>query len=305
MVQTECFHHKVIAAIIAAVVISNSAFLASAEERESRSGLRQPVYRVEQPIAKVARAALAARPEHPLAPAIQRAMEGFEHINANIRDYTCTLIKRERVGGKLTDYEYMFAKIRHEHDDGVEKVPFSVYMYFVKPDSVKSREVLYVEGQNNNKLVAHEGGNGFGSSLINRITVDLAPTSRMAMRGNRYPITDIGIQNLVKKLIEVAEEDMKHGDCIVKIRQGAKVNKRICTCIEVVHPERNKNYRFHKARIFIDDELNVPIRYAAWDWPAKKGGQPRLLEEYTYVNVKLNVGLTATDFDRNNPKYRF
>ncbi len=35
------------------------------------------------------------------------------------------------------------------------------------------------------------------------------------------------------------------------------------------------------------------------------GGQPQLLEEYTYLNVKLNVGLTDADFDDKNPEYNF
>ena len=42
-----------------------------------------------------------------------------------IQDYSATLVKRERIGGKLIDYEYMFVKIRHK--------PFSVYMYFLGP----------------------------------------------------------------------------------------------------------------------------------------------------------------------------
>ncbi len=52
-------------------------------------------------------------------------------------------------------------------------------------------------------------------------------------------------------------------------------------------------------------ELNVPIRYESYDWPTEKGGEPILVEEYTYLNLKLNNGLTDLDFDVNNPKYQF
>ena len=41
------------------------------------------------------------------------------------------------------------------------------------------------------------------------------------------------------------------------------------------------------------------------DWPREKGGPPELLEEYTYLDLKLNNGFTDADFDTQNPGYRF
>jgi hypothetical protein len=59
------------------------------------------------------------------------------------------------------------------------------------------------------------------------------------------------------------------------------------------------------AQVFIDDELKLPVRYCAYLWPQTAGGEPELLEEYTYQNIKVNVGLTDADFDQANPKYSF
>ena len=59
------------------------------------------------------------------------------------------------------------------------------------------------------------------------------------------------------------------------------------------------------AQIFIDDELQVPVRYAAWGWPSSPGGEMPLLEEYTYLKIALNQGLTDRDFDHENPDYNF
>jgi hypothetical protein len=84
-----------------------------------------------------------------------------------------------------------------------------------------------------------------------------------------------------------------------------KVADRVCTCIEVVHPVPRRNFRFHLARIFVDDELNLPIRYESYSWPTTPGGAPELIEEYTYLDLKLNVGLTDSDFDIQNPNYQF
>ena len=38
---------------------------------------------------------------------------------------------------------------------------------------------------------------------------------------------------------------------------------------------------------------------------SKAGAEPELMEEYTYLNLKLNNGFTDADFDIKNPNYRF
>jgi hypothetical protein len=57
--------------------------------------------------------------------------------------------------------------------------------------------------------------------------------------------------------------------------------------------------------ISIDKELNLPIRFEAYDWPARPGHEPLLMEEYTYSNLRLNVGLKERDFDPNNTQYSY
>jgi outer membrane lipoprotein-sorting protein len=230
--------------------------------------------------------------EHPLMPALRWAQQGLPAVQA-IQDYSATMVKRERVGGKLGEPEYMFIKIRHR--------PFSVYMYFLGPQNLKGQEVIFVQGQNNGNMWAHTVG--VKDALVG--TVSLKPDGFIAMQGNRYPLTEIGLVNLVRRLVLVAEQDVQYGECEVKFFQGAKINGRTCTCIEVVHPFPRSNFLFHLARIFVDDELNVPIRYESYDWPKGPGAKPELIEEYTYLNLKLNNGFTDADFDIKNPNYRF
>jgi len=231
--------------------------------------------------------------QHPLEPALELARRGLERLPATIKDYSCTVVKRERIDGKLGEHQYLFAKIRHE--------PFSVYLYFLAPDDIKGQEVIYVSGQNDGNMLAH-AGSGVRAMVG---TVSLKPDGAMAMQGNRYAVTEIGVENLAKRLVEVAEHDKQFGECKVDFFPNAKVNGRVCTCVQVVHPVPRRNFRFHLARVFIDDELLIPIRYEAYDWPHEEGGQPLLMEEYTYMNVKINNGFTDTDFDPRNTAYKF
>jgi hypothetical protein len=264
---------------------------------ELADGLREPIHRV----AKANDPIPAAGPAHPLDPALEMARTALARMQESVVDYTAIVIKRERTKSGLGDYEYMAAKIRNRKMEGDQiKVPLSVYLKFLKPKSIEGREVLWVEGQNNNKLRAHEGG------IIPIPAVWLDPDGALAMRGNRYPIYDIGIENLVFKLLEKGHAVRKLGpeNCEVWMTEGAKVNDRVCTVMNVKHPQQRQPYEFFLAQIFIDDELQVPIRYVAYSWPtAPEDKTGPVLEEYTYLKLKLNVGLEDIDFDVNNPNY--
>ena len=199
------------------------------------------------------------------------------------------LYKQERIEGVLHDQEVAFVKVRHQ--------PFSVYMFFLSPH--KGRECLYnsaVDG-GKGKLVAMDCGwkRKFGALEIN-------PEGPLAMKGQKYPIMKLGIRTLTSELVDVATNDVQYGECEVRTL-ASKINGRPVTMIEVVHPTRRQNFRFHKAEVFIDNELQVPIRYAAYLWPEKPGDSPPLEEAYTYLNLKVNNGFGAQDFDRNNPQY--
>jgi hypothetical protein len=226
--------------------------------------------------------------EHPLTPVLRWAKQEMPTLE-NLKDYSATLVRRERVHGSLTGYEYVFVKIRH--------TPFSVYVLFQSPAGVKGQEVVYVAGKNEGNMLAHKP----------RMSVALSvpPAGMIAMTGRNYPLTEIGVVNLVRRLVEVGEHDLKYGECEVKYYTTAKVDNRPCTVIQVVHPVARDTFTFHLARIFVDDELKVPTRYESYDWPREPGGDPRLIEEYTYLNLKLNNGFTDEDFSTANPEYRF
>lgn len=264
---------------------------------------QQPTDRLTRPVLRVAKKVEPASPQpSPLDEALQMAHRQLAHCRKNIRDYTCKVVKRERINGKVGNVEVMEAKIRNRKvANGMVVTPFSVYLKFRQPSAVKNREVLFIEGENNNKLLAKEGGR-FNNLLP---SVWLKPDGAMAMRGQKYPLTDIGIENLIAKLIERGNREKKHLDCEVKFHKGFKVNDRICTMLELKHPKKKPNHEFFVAQVFIDDQLQVPIRYAAYDWPKTEKARPEVIEEYTYLDVKLNVGLKEVDFSKGNPNYNF
>lgn len=259
--------------------------------------LVEPVYRVanNNPAPTIA--------PHPLDEGIALAKRALTLSRGNYDDYTATLVKRERVDGVVGQQEFMYLKVRNRklHQDGRLLTPLSVYLTFLSPASVKGREVIYVENRNNGYVTAHEGGMK-GRFLP---TVTLNPTGMFAMQGQRYPITDIGLENLIVKLIERGETARQYSDVQAEFRKNAKVKDRTCTVLQVTQPTKRPDLDFYLAQIFIDDQLQIPIRYVAYDWPETQGAKPEIIEEYTYLDVKVNVGLTDRDFDPENPDYAF
>ena len=245
-----------------------------------------------------------AKPEvaaHPLDRALVFANQALASMRANVHDYTARLAKRESINGQLSKTSFMDLKIRCPRVTASgQQTPFSIYMKFLQPRDASGREVLWVEGRDNNNLLAHQP-----KGIIGLRTFELKPDGMMAMQGQRYPIYEAGLENLIVKLIEKATRDRAAGLCEVTYRDELSFNKRPCSMIEVVHHQKRAPYEFHKAQVLIDNELNLPIRYTAYDWPKSPGAKPSILEQYTYLNVKTNVGLTNEDFNPKNPAYTF
>jgi len=71
----------------------------------------------------------------------------MEAAYRGVRDYTATLMKQERVKGKLLPRETIAVKFRR---------PYAIYMKWT--GAVKAgQEVIYVRGRNDGKLSAHPG----------------------------------------------------------------------------------------------------------------------------------------------------
>ena len=237
------------------------------------------------------------RPTTPLPPRAKdpydeakRAIAACRAQLEQVRDYTCTFFKRERVDGRLTSQHVMQMKFRNR--------PTSVYVKFVRPNA--GREAIYVAGRNGGRAWVHDVG--LGKLLAGTLSLD--PRSDRAMEDCRHPITEAGLSHLVDGLAAAWGRDLRPELARVAIHHNAKVGAHPCTLIETTFPRRQPGLLFYLVKVYIDQELNLPIRFEAYDWP-RPGRAPDLMEEYTYVNLRTNVGLSEYDFDPGNKLYSF
>jgi hypothetical protein len=228
--------------------------------------------------------------EDPVARALRTIRECETRFSA-VADYSCTFYKRERINGQMSPQFVMSMKAR--------TTPRSIYFKFEDPN--KGREAIYVEGRNDGKILAHDVG--FTKFLAG--TMELKPTSARAMENNRHPITDAGIGALIDTVKSRWAVELSPEESLIVFDSDLTIGPRRCLMIESIHPHRQAEFHFHKVRLFIDNEHFLPIRFEGYDWPKDEGGPAELVEEYSYIDLKLNIGLDDRDFDPANPHYSF
>jgi len=229
-------------------------------------------------------------PETPIGRAL-RAIEACQARYDRISDYVCTFSKRERIDGSLTPLHVMSMKVRTR--------PQSIYLRFSQPGP--GREAIYIAGRNGGKVLAHD----VGLKRLLAGTLTLEPTCDLAMEDCRHPITQAGIGPLLHTIEGRWAAELDPSESLVAFRDGQLVGSRACTLIETTHPRHEPHFLFYRVRVYIDRDLGLPIRFEAYDWPTTPQDAPELVEEYTYTNIKLNVGLRDVDFDVSNTDYAF
>ena len=233
--------------------------------------------------------------QHPLYKLLEVAYKARKAIGA-VDDYSCTFMKRELIQTRVL-HSTMALKFREK--------PFSVYLKFLDKTN-EGREVIYVHGQNSNNLMVHEGG---VKSFIG--TLNLPPNDPNVMSDNRYPVTQIGLKNMINTIIKQWETEGKFGGIKTNFYANPKLETgENCVAYEVIH-ELNKDskpfkeFKFHTTRLYIDSDTGIAFGCQQLGYPTKNDKKPPVIEEYFYTKIKTNLKLTDADFDKNNSSYAF
>jgi hypothetical protein len=229
-------------------------------------------------------------------------LEAGKHRLSEYPDYTATFLKQERVEGQdLQELQTIELKMRHK--------PFSVYMKWLEGGDV-GRQALFVEGEYDDKLQVKLGGKK-GKILP---VVKLDPGGSMAMKESRYPVTEMGILQLIELLLKYRYRDLA-------LKQGArwefvpdqKFLDRPCDCLVVEYASREIDPVYRHATTYLDKQTSLPICVRNFGWPEEgvDVSDPKALEEatlieyYGYTDIQLDHRLSDADFDKANADYKF
>jgi hypothetical protein len=202
-----------------------------------------------------------------------------------VKDYTAVFTKTELVNGRM---------VKQTMDMKFRAKPFSVYFKY-RSGQGQGRQAIFVEGKFGNKLVVKEA-NGIGA-LAGRLTFDL--NDRTVMAENRYPVTNVGIGNLLKTALTVWERESKleAAEVDVQFFPNAKLGELPVEAVQLTHRKPLRDVKYHMSRVYFDKETKLPVRAERYAWPRQNGEKPPLVEDYMYTNLKTNVNLTDAHFD--------
>lgn len=202
---------------------------------------------------------------------IQRMGEAYQ----GIQDYTALLLKRERIDGKLLPLEKITLRFQE---------PFKVYMAWIEPYT--GRTLVYVQGENDNKLRVTPGG------LLKFMHLSLDPTGDLATRDAHHTILQAGIENMITHIMQEYRRGMARHEVQVQMREQAKVDGRPAYHLDFIYPhDPSASYYAYRGELWIDTEYYLPTKLRVYD------RNNQLYEHYAYHQLRLNPGLDAKAFE--------
>ena len=198
----------------------------------------------------------------------------MEAAYQDVTDYTALFLKRERIRGTLRPLE----KIEFRFQS-----PFKVYMTWQEPNP--GRTIVYVEGENNNKMQVNPGG------LLQMLRFSLDPSSGLATRDNHQTIRQAGLGNLIDLILSQYRRGIKTGQITLRLLGDGEVDGRPADRLSLLcHADEAAGYYAKRADIWIDKAHHLPTRLRVYDW------NNQLYAHYEYRRLKLNPGLSPEAF---------
>ena len=192
----------------------------------------------------------------------------------------------------------MSIKCRHQ--------PFSVYLLWLTGDT--GREVLYVDGGHDGKMIAHDGG---WKARLPAFT--MATDGYLAMRDARYPVTVAGLEGLIDMMRAVHLEDLARSNFdSCDLEPQGEFAGRPCFVFTTKYKSAVDSPTYRKSVTCIDHEWNVPLHSRHFEWrtsgpvlPEAQLDEATLVESYSFTELAFCRTLSDRDFDRANPEYHF
>lgn len=205
---------------------------------------------------------------------LEYCLDGY---GGRYRDYTCTLIKQERLGGRVSNEQEIAVKFLES--------PYSVAMAWTAETAGIGDRVLYVEGKYNDMMLIRL--TGVWNKLVG--TAMRKPDGPQAMQNTLRPVNQFGFRKSLESLLKVYRQARDAGDLKQSFGEYAEVAGRKAVVLVRYLPAKD-NYPAAKTLTFIDLEYLVPIAVEGYDWDEK------LSSRYVFKDIRFNVGLTSEEF---------
>jgi hypothetical protein len=208
----------------------------------------------------------------------------LERYEEEVQGYTCTMLKRERIRGKLhppTGYEKVEAHFREE--------PFSVLMNW-KENAQQAQKVLYVEGENNGKMLVRPTG-----FLLSALVVSRDVNGPDARDAGHYTPDQFGVYLAMQRSVNAMRAAQARGKLHVRyegVVTLAEVGDRPCYKFVRTPYEPPEQQGVNHLTLYIDRDTWLQVGSTLKD----EAGQ--LIGEYFFRDIELNPRFAPSQFQR-------
>jgi len=203
------------------------------------------------------------------------------NYDSSIKDYTGMFTKQERLKNKLRKPQVIAFKFRNE--------PFSIFMQW-KKNPGKADRMLYVKGQNNNKMVVHPRG------LLGFIrSVERDPKGKDVLKTSLRTCDKFGIRNLLNRVTGLYKGNVQDKGFSAKYIGTEEIDKRPCIVLETIMPN-SKISPTRRLILVVDMEYRLPVSVTSLD------GKGNLISKYSYTGLNFNNGLKDKNFTKKANK---
>ena len=202
-----------------------------------------------------------------------------------IRDYTCVFTKQERIKGVLSGEQVAEMKVRIK--------PYSVAIRYARPAAIAGMEMNYMSSSKLGKMLYRPAG-AKGLNGAQYVALD----DPKILAENRHPITQLGVGALIDRLGLVVSREGSMRNPVEVYTADYQFAGRNVTRYEIF-TRRPHLYRYaYLIVVCVDKETKLPVRIEAYDAPRSGQTTGELIEAHSYSNLKLNVGLGDSAFNR-------
>lgn len=211
--------------------------------------------------------------------AFETRLEDARAFLATVEAYACRLEARERIGDVL---------IAKELDLALGHRPFRMAFTLLAPPSEAGQRVWWDESWNDGELWVIPPG--LAGVLLGHLSLE--PTGKLAQKGQRHPVTDIGVLRLVEQVEARWHAARDQGATAWSVPTTLAERPAVLIGFAVVDPLDPDGRREH-VRVGFDDGWRVPV-YSALERETAEGVV--LLEEYLYRDLDWAPALVEGAF---------
>lgn len=184
---------------------------------------------------------------------IQALQHCLENFRSKYRDYSCTFVKQERIGGKLTKEQEIDVKFR--------ACPFSVMMAW-KKNPPQGDRVLYIEGMYGDNMLVRPA-NALARAIAP--TVKRKPDSPDARRSALKTVDEFGFEKSLENLLQVYRLADQRAELREELGDDTQVHGRPAFTL-IRHLPKQDDYPAARTITYIDQEYLVPIMVEGFGW---------------------------------------